>query len=344
MKQFYRKTLSLCPECLREIPATIYIDDHRVVMEKVCQEHGFFEGLVENDATFYLQFGSLPYSEIYPGLFVDVTSRCNMTCNYCFYPVQNKPDPTIGEIVDHCRRFQPLAPFLFTGGEPTMREDLSELVTEVSKLGKVWILTNGIRLADPDRLDGFLKQKELIESIGSSSGLRIIFSLHPKEHSSPKNYELKMQGLENIFKRGLIICGVNFTILDVSEIDEVLGFIDSHLGKVGTIRIRSASNVAETTNVHETIYNSDKYRYLLAKCQAEGIPFSLLTSVPGQGTKACYMHCLYRNQQIITFVCWPDKTNIDLNDIKRGPYCKGKDNQVRQIVYSLIKNERKASN
>jgi uncharacterized radical SAM superfamily Fe-S cluster-containing enzyme len=341
MKQFYKKTLSLCPECLREIPATIYIDDHRVVMEKVCKEHGLYEGLVENDATFYLQLRGLPYRDIYQALFVEVTSRCNMACKFCYYPVQNKPDPSIDEIEDHCRRFQFLAPFLITGGEPTVRDDLPELIQSVGKYGKVCLLTNGLRLADEKYLDGLLSMKELVES----GCLNVVLSLHSKGYDSPEHRALKLKALESIFSRGLKVESVNFTVSELSELDDVLEFIDQYPNKVKVIRIRTALNAGATTTVQKTLFNSDKYRYLLAKCQAAGVPFGIIPAavIPDHATKVCYLNCHYRTQHVI-LACWYDKTNIDLDDIKGAPYLKGKDNQVRQFLYSVILNERKTTN
>src|SRR6266849_6021568 len=41
-----RRTGSLCPECLKVIPATLYIGDGALKMKKTCKEHGEFEEVV----------------------------------------------------------------------------------------------------------------------------------------------------------------------------------------------------------------------------------------------------------------------------------------------------------
>ena len=47
---------------------------------------------------------------------------------------------------------------IFTGGEPTQREDLSELIIEAERLGLVsGVLTDGLKLADKNYLDELLK-------------------------------------------------------------------------------------------------------------------------------------------------------------------------------------------
>ena len=47
---------------------------------------------------------------------------------------------------------------VFTGGEPTLRPDLPDLIAEAERLGEVsGLLTNGLRLAEPAYLQTLLK-------------------------------------------------------------------------------------------------------------------------------------------------------------------------------------------
>lgn len=54
-------TRSVCPECLDPLDAQIVIIDSRVIMQKKCPNHGYFEVLLSSDAEMYLK--SLPYNK-----------------------------------------------------------------------------------------------------------------------------------------------------------------------------------------------------------------------------------------------------------------------------------------
>ncbi|WP_161604558.1 radical SAM protein [Roseiconus nitratireducens] len=48
-----KTTISLCPSCLRHVPAAVYTADGRVWIKKQCPEHGLSEAVIENDEQFY---------------------------------------------------------------------------------------------------------------------------------------------------------------------------------------------------------------------------------------------------------------------------------------------------
>jgi uncharacterized radical SAM superfamily Fe-S cluster-containing enzyme len=48
-----KTTLSLCPECLAHVPAAVYADAGKVLLNKQCAEHGFSCALLENDERYY---------------------------------------------------------------------------------------------------------------------------------------------------------------------------------------------------------------------------------------------------------------------------------------------------
>jgi uncharacterized radical SAM superfamily Fe-S cluster-containing enzyme len=48
-----KSTISLCPDCLRHVPAVVFALGGRVLMRKRCPEHGPSEALVEGDESFY---------------------------------------------------------------------------------------------------------------------------------------------------------------------------------------------------------------------------------------------------------------------------------------------------
>jgi hypothetical protein len=57
LKGLPKQTESLCPECIKVIPANIFADGGKVVMEKRCPEHGHFRDIVFSDVDLYHQDG-----------------------------------------------------------------------------------------------------------------------------------------------------------------------------------------------------------------------------------------------------------------------------------------------
>jgi len=56
LKHFNRllkTTISLCPDCLAHVPALVFTREGRVLLRKLCEQHGLSEALLENDESFY---------------------------------------------------------------------------------------------------------------------------------------------------------------------------------------------------------------------------------------------------------------------------------------------------
>lgn len=88
---------------------------------------------------------------------IDVTNRCNLACPICFANASAKGyvvEPSFDDIVhimEHFRSMKPQPAVLlqFAGGEPSLRDDLPEIIREGKRLGfiEAMISTNGIRMA-----------------------------------------------------------------------------------------------------------------------------------------------------------------------------------------------------
>ncbi|TFG24827.1 MAG: radical SAM protein [Promethearchaeota archaeon] len=166
-QKYYRKTQSVCPECLQKIPAELIEKAGEIWMEKTCPDHGFFKDKISSSAKYYkwTHYGTgdwnfekngdanppdIPCSDprgcpYNCGLctehlstcslaLIDLTNRCNFNCNFCFANVQKAGylvEPTIEEIekiMDHFRNKPiPAVSIMFSGGEPTVRKDFAEI-------------------------------------------------------------------------------------------------------------------------------------------------------------------------------------------------------------------------
>ena len=105
MNRADRKTRSVCPACLKNLPAILHTEDTgRIVLQKTCPKHGSFsvpvwQGLVDFDrwtqGSEPLSSGSGLYCPQNCGIcpehemgtccaLLEVTRRCNLRCTYCF--------------------------------------------------------------------------------------------------------------------------------------------------------------------------------------------------------------------------------------------------------------------
>jgi 7,8-dihydro-6-hydroxymethylpterin dimethyltransferase len=180
-----KKTESLCPECIKVIPADIFADDGKVVMEKTCAEHGQFRDIVFSDVELYLKmeewnFGDnlgLSNPQVEGGVScpddcglcgmhtshtalanVDLTNRCNLTCPVCFANANVAGyvyEPNLEQIrgmLNTLRGERPVDGRVvqFSGGEPTIHPQFFEILSMAREMGFTHIqaATNGIELAD----------------------------------------------------------------------------------------------------------------------------------------------------------------------------------------------------
>ncbi|HIE31408.1 MAG TPA: radical SAM protein, partial [Methanosarcinales archaeon] len=177
------QTKSLCPECKKVIDTTVYEKNGQVLLDKTCAEHGTFRDVYWSDAALYSRFAGFwhdgtgvdnPMTERDKGCpydcglcpehktttvlsLIDVTNRCNMRCPVCFANaaaagyVYEPSVEQIREMMQLLIREKPVRNWAiqFSGGEPTVRDDLPVLVRMAHNLDfvQIQIATNGVRLA-----------------------------------------------------------------------------------------------------------------------------------------------------------------------------------------------------
>ena len=253
MGAIIRKTRSVCPVCLRSLPAELVREeDGRVLLEKRCPEHGEYrvpvwQGEVDWDS-WLLGTPPLPADA---GLrcpadcglcaahesgsccvLLEVTERCNLHCRFCFaHGGEGACEPGLDElkaaVLDILRQCG--SPLLqLSGGEPTLRDDLPELVRFAKEAGcrYVQLNTNGIRLArEPDYA------KRLADA-----GLDIVFLQF--DGTRDGIYEtLRGAPLLALKKEAILVCGENR--VGVTLVPTVVpGVNDDDLG--GIVRLACA--------------------------------------------------------------------------------------------------------
>ena len=188
-------TTSLCPQCLRRLPASVVRRGDEVWLERTCPEHGEVRALVWRGPPDYDEWrragvgpsccdpAENPACPTACGLcagharqtccvLLEVTSRCDLECPICFASARRATlaDPSIAEIEGWYRRLLELAPgcnVQLSGGEPTVRDDLAQIIALGRSLGLLHfqLNTNGLRLAADDGYAGTL----------AAAGLQTVF-------------------------------------------------------------------------------------------------------------------------------------------------------------------------
>ncbi len=175
-------TMSVCPVCLRRVPARRVAEGDDGFLVKECPEHGAFRTRFWHGPP-AMSGWSRPKAPGAPppvltgsrlgcphdcGLCPDhgqrtctalfeVTGRCNLSCPVCFATAGQAPppDPPLDALADRFARiFHAAGPVnvQLSGGEPTVRSDLPEVVAACRAAGFAFVQvnTNGLALArDP---------------------------------------------------------------------------------------------------------------------------------------------------------------------------------------------------
>lgn len=193
MNDPFRRTRSVCPICLEPAEAQLRRDDKTgaVFLHKACPTHGAFTVPVWRGRLDFEKW-TAGAQRLGPGeglhcpsncgicaehgrgtccALLEVTKRCNLYCRYCFAhggETDGEPSlPQLKQAVDDILR-QCGTPLLqLSGGEPTLRDDLPELVAYARERGcpAVQLNTNGLRLAE---------EPEYVHRL-AQAGLTIVF-------------------------------------------------------------------------------------------------------------------------------------------------------------------------
>ncbi len=179
---------SLCPECLRILPSVIFHKEGKVWIRRICPEHGEIEEIYWGSYELYAKMSVYAHEGkgIYnPHVLEDspicpmtcglcnmhsshtglanmvLTNRCDLSCWYCFFYAQRAGyvyEPSLDQIRTMFKTLREERPVpgnavQLTGGEPSLRDDITEIVKSAKEEGidHIQFNTNGLRLAyQPD--------------------------------------------------------------------------------------------------------------------------------------------------------------------------------------------------
>jgi uncharacterized radical SAM superfamily Fe-S cluster-containing enzyme len=196
-EKLVRLTHSLCPACYRLLPATIFEKENKLYIRKICPDHGEFEDLYYGDVGMYYKFDYWEYEGKGPKVpYVDlkapcpyncglcpmhhqhsalvnlvITNRCDQSCWYCFFYAEKAGyvyEPSLEQIsymVDQLKKQGITLVIQVTGGEPTLREDILDVLKILREKGVRHVQLNSwggtfakMYMEDPDKAIAYAKQ------------------------------------------------------------------------------------------------------------------------------------------------------------------------------------------
>lgn len=266
MSEFLSKTKSVCPVCLKRIDAYRVVgDDGYIYMQKTCFDHGDFKALIwEDNLESYLAWADSPGEGTSPtnarkpdkgcpydcGLcqnheregccvLLELTNRCNLQCPVCFATAGEgeEKDLSLTEIeVQYDMLMKHGGPFniQLSGGEPTLRDDLPEIITLGRRKGFSFfqLNTNGVRIAEEEGYAEFLRNAGVSCVFLQFDGFKYYTY---KALRGKALLDVKLKAIEECAKAGLGIVLVPTVAPDVNE-DEVGAVIDFAMSRHPAVR------------------------------------------------------------------------------------------------------------
>jgi len=255
-KELPNRTLSVCPECLNIIPALIFEESGKVWIKKKCPEHGEFRDLYWGSAEMYKRAKRFAYdgrgvqnpnitkaNPVCPkdcGLCslhmshtalanLVVTNRCDLSCWYCFFFAKRAGyvyEPTLEELRRAVKllvneRPVPGNAVQITGGEPSLRDDIIEIIKMIKNEGvdHVQYNTNGIR---------FSQDAEFVRKVREAGVNTVYLSFDGvTPETNPKNHYEIPYVLENARKAGnmgIVLVPTLIKSVNDHEIGDILKF------------------------------------------------------------------------------------------------------------------------
>jgi MoaA/NifB/PqqE/SkfB family radical SAM enzyme len=292
------QTISLCPICKKEISADIIEEYGSIFLEKECRRDGKYKVMLAKHGWYYKGLTDF-YNKLhsrssrvnrYRMRVLFLTSSCNLICPICFIGGNNKkhiPETSLDFIKAELRKIKNRRMVIrLSGGEPTLRRDLFEIIKLIKQSGNIpQLFTNGLMLQE---LSYLMKLKQA----GLSSIIMWVDTLARenvyKQMRGQELIKIKAAALNNIKKISIpfllynvIAKGINepdindcFTYAKENIFVKGIWFRGyNHIGTEGLSRanefvvdelIEEASRITNKAFTLEDVFNFQKIRYIIS--------------------------------------------------------------------------------
>lgn len=257
-------TESLCPICLCKLEAYMYDEGASTFLHKECPEHGVFKTVVWRGGTLMREwirtkeraYIKNPITHVEKGCpfdcglcsahrqhtctaLIEVTTRCNLNCRFCFADALDakSSDPTLEQLrfqFESILKVSGKCNIQLSGGEPTVRDDLSEIIRIGVELGFPFIQvnTNGLRMANDETYVKALKEAGLNSIFLQFDGIND--AIYEKLRGKAL-FDVKCQAIENCRKFGIGVVLVP-TIIPHINVDSIGDIIRFGISRSPTVR------------------------------------------------------------------------------------------------------------
>ena len=255
-------------------------------------------------------------------LFADITHRCNMTCHNCYIPVRDLPDMPVDWLYGVLERLPRRTRIRLVGAEPTMREDLPEIIAQVRDLGHTPItLTNGLKL-------GRLSYVKKLKAAGLSTiYLSLNGGLRDDLYLAIDNLacaDRKLKALDNILAARLYVSTGMILVPGIND-GHLVEFLPYLLKKgVHDMHFRSVGKMGR--HMPDSSYSLDELEQCVRRAlPADAPPLELIEEISTSRN--------YRlGRAILQLTAWPE-----LGSLYRGRIAP--DGFVEPMFESIITNE-----
>ena len=286
------KTSSVCPACYQEgtikkIDAKIIEEDGKVYIQKKCPKHGEFKDIYFSDSNLYKRWmkykvDGIPVPDVKtkvydePALYDQhmsqsvltnllITNRCDLRCSYCFMNagasgrVYEPNIETLRKLMLEARNERPMGSkaIQITGGEPTIRDDLLDIVIMAKELGfsHVQVNTNGVKLADSVEFCQELKDAKVNTIYMSFDGVT--------KETNPW-IEKNKQAIENLRKVNLKVVLVPVLIggKNVHEAGKIIIFALDNMDIVRGVNFQPISFCGRVTKIKDEKRDEQRVDYV----------------------------------------------------------------------------------
>lgn len=272
------KTSSLCPECSRILDALVYEEDDKVMIKKVCPEHGETVEKYWESAEYYER--ARKYKDIgvkltntNTGKFLGhrgencpmdcglcqnhkshtalanivVTNRCDLSCWYCFfYAKEGDPiyEPSMEQIrfmLSNLRNQKPVPPnaVQITGGEPTVRNDIIDVVRTARDVGFEHVQMN-------TDIINFSKDADLVVKLREAGMSTVYMSFDgTTPQTNPKNHWEAPYAIENMRKAkvGAVLVPTIIRGVNDNDLGNIINFALNNIDVVRGVNFQPVSLV-----------------------------------------------------------------------------------------------------
>lgn len=352
MSEKIGETKALCPVCMKTIHADKIVENDCVYILKKCPEHGEWKVKIWEGAEHYKYLYEFAAEPKVPEKFavpqikdcphdcglcdkhlqhsclnvVEITNRCNLncpicfatanTCGYDFHPDMKTIEKMFKTVVDYVKSPRCVQ---LSGGEPTIRDDLPEIVRKAKEMGieHIEVNTNAVRIANDFEFLKKLKEAGVDDFYMQFDGTKD--EIYMKTRGKPL-FATKEKAIENCAKVGI---GITL-VVTVSP--------DINLDHVGEIVKYAASKAPTVKGVHfqpisyfgrYPIDPKDENRVTLPKLAAEieKQTKGMLKADNFLPTSCSNVHCDMKSLSVVL----PDHSLFPLTTMSLGPPSKTSD-------------------